>query len=258
LQKEPPRVGLILGAGGMKAFAHVGVLKEFARARIPIASVAGLEWGAAMAGIYALQAQANEVEWKSFRLRENELPSSSFFGGNAKAQPVAILRDFLDVAFGRAALERNRVDFGCPAFSPKSEKLLWLNRGSARDAVARCLAYPPFYVDAGGWIGSPFAIEEAAAYLRSRGANFVVFVNPLAQGELLPEKLQAEDYSDSVLWAEIRRHASRPQIAGVNVIIPVAAQGIRVTDFEARKQMMDLGAKAASEVVNKLVSKYGF
>ena len=257
LQKEAPRVGLILGAGAMKAFAHVGVLKEFARARIPISSIAGLEWGAAMAGIFALQGQANEVEWKSLRLRENELPSSSFFGGGAKAQPIAILRDFLEIAFGRAQLERNRVDFACPAYSPKADKLLWLNRGSARDAIARCMSYPPFYLDAGGWIASPFAIEEAAAYLRARGANFVIFVNPLAGGDLLSDK-QQDVYADGVLWAEVKRHAGRAQIPGVNAIISVNTAGHPLNDFEGRRQIMDAGSKAAADVVNKLVSKYGF
>ena len=262
LKNEPPRVGLILGAGGMKAFAHVGVLKEFARARIPVAAIAGLEWGAAMAGIYALQGQANEVEWKSLRLRESELPESSFLSGHPKAQPIAILRDFLDVAFARATLERNRVEFGCPAYSPKSEKLLWLNRGSARDAIARCLAYPPFYLDAGGWVASPFAIEEAAAFLRSRGANFIIFVNPLAHGEMLPERAASDDVGadlgTSVLWSEIRRHANRPQIAGVNVTISINLAGYPITDFASRRQLMDLGAKASSDLVTKLAAKYGF
>lgn len=241
----------------MRAFAHVGVLKEFARARIPVTAVTGLEWGAAMAGIFAMQGQANEVEWKSFRLRENEIPEGSFLSGRAKPQPIAILRDFLETAFGRANLEKNRIDFACPSYAPKSDKLIWLNKGSAKDAIARCLAYPPFYVDAGGWIASPFVIEEAAAYVRSRGANFVIFVNPLAIGELGGEST-AEDYAASVLWSEVRRHANRPNLAGVNATIAINAGGVALTDFGSRRQLMDAGSKASADLVSKLVSKYGF
>jgi NTE family protein len=61
-----PKIGVILGPGGMKTFAHLGVLREMNRARIPVHAIVGLEWGAVMAGAFATQGQINDAEWKAF------------------------------------------------------------------------------------------------------------------------------------------------------------------------------------------------
>ncbi|NQV87740.1 MAG: patatin-like phospholipase family protein, partial [Woeseiaceae bacterium] len=40
-----PRVGLVLGGGGARGAAHIGVLKELERLRIPIDAIAGTSMG---------------------------------------------------------------------------------------------------------------------------------------------------------------------------------------------------------------------
>src|SRR5689334_6496276 len=45
-KEEPKKVAVILGPGGAKALAHVGVLRALQEQRIPIGKVIGLEWGA--------------------------------------------------------------------------------------------------------------------------------------------------------------------------------------------------------------------
>ncbi|HET7616035.1 MAG TPA: patatin-like phospholipase family protein, partial [Bacillales bacterium] len=47
-----PKVGLALGSGGAKGFAHVGVLKVLEEAEIPIDYIAGSSMGALTAGLY--------------------------------------------------------------------------------------------------------------------------------------------------------------------------------------------------------------
>lgn len=49
----PQGVGLVLGGGGARGFAHLGVLKELERLRVPIACIAGTSAGALIGGIYA-------------------------------------------------------------------------------------------------------------------------------------------------------------------------------------------------------------
>lgn len=49
----PQGVGLVLGGGGARGFAHLGVLKELERLRIPITCIAGTSAGALIGGIYA-------------------------------------------------------------------------------------------------------------------------------------------------------------------------------------------------------------
>lgn len=50
---EPPRIGLVLGGGGARGAAHVGVLEVLERLRVPVACVAGTSMGALVAGAWA-------------------------------------------------------------------------------------------------------------------------------------------------------------------------------------------------------------
>ena len=57
-----PRIGLVLAGGGAKGGAHVGVLKELERQRIPIDCIAGTSMGALIGGGYASGIPAAELE----------------------------------------------------------------------------------------------------------------------------------------------------------------------------------------------------
>jgi NTE family protein len=47
------RVGLVLGGGGARGAAHIGVLKELERLQIPIDAIAGTSMGAIVGSLYA-------------------------------------------------------------------------------------------------------------------------------------------------------------------------------------------------------------
>lgn len=258
LTKEPPRVGVILGPGGMRTFAHIGVLKEMARARLPVRAVVGLEWGAVIGGLFAMQGQANEVEWKAFKLSDDDVPGSGLLSKAIQRETAKDLREFFDRTFGDQLIDRAKVDFACPSYNIRSERFGWWNRGPLKDGVSKCVAYPPYYTDTDGWLAAPFAIEEAAAYLRSKGSNLIIYVDVLAGGEIFNSTLIDEHYADYVLWAEARRQAARKQLPGVNVVVRVNTGQHGLTDFDGRRQMMDAGARAAQDVIQKLVAQYGF
>ncbi|TNJ33179.1 patatin-like phospholipase family protein [Arenimonas terrae] len=57
-----PRVGLVLGGGGARGFAHVAVLKELERQRIPVDCIAGTSMGALIGGLYASGMSADRIE----------------------------------------------------------------------------------------------------------------------------------------------------------------------------------------------------
>lgn len=48
-----PRIGLVLGGGGARGLAHVGVIEQLERMRVPIDCIAGTSAGALIGGIYA-------------------------------------------------------------------------------------------------------------------------------------------------------------------------------------------------------------
>ena len=58
---ERPRIGLVLGGGGARGAAHIGVLKELERLQIPIDAIAGTSMGAIVGGLYATGVDAEEL-----------------------------------------------------------------------------------------------------------------------------------------------------------------------------------------------------
>lgn len=258
LSRELPKVGVILGAGGLKSFAHLGVLREFTRARIPIHAIVGMEWGAVMGGLYATKGQINDAEWKAFKLKESELPDEEFLSARIKARPVSSLQDFMQSSFGGAEMTNAKIGFACPTFSSRGDRTYMLSRGAMKDAVSRCLPYPPLFVGNGGYFAAPFAMEESVAWLRSQGVNLIVLVNVLGQGEVISPKRANEHAVENLLWSEVRRNMLSQKSPTVHYVIHVNTKGHPITDFNGRRATMDAGAKAAGDVVRKMVSKYGF
>ncbi len=66
--EDPPpdierlKIGLVLGGGGARGAAHIGVLRELERMRIPIDAIAGTSMGAIVGGLYATGMSASELE----------------------------------------------------------------------------------------------------------------------------------------------------------------------------------------------------
>ncbi len=59
---DRPRVGLVLGGGGARGAAHIGVLAELERMRVPIDAIVGTSMGAIVGGLYASGMSAAELE----------------------------------------------------------------------------------------------------------------------------------------------------------------------------------------------------
>jgi NTE family protein len=60
--EDRPRIGLVLGGGGARGAAHIGVLKELERHRVPIDAIAGTSMGSIIGGLYASGMTVDELE----------------------------------------------------------------------------------------------------------------------------------------------------------------------------------------------------
>lgn len=59
---ERPKVGVVLGGGGAKGAAHIGVLKALEDMQIPVDYIVGTSMGAYVGGLYATGMSADEIE----------------------------------------------------------------------------------------------------------------------------------------------------------------------------------------------------
>lgn len=60
--EERPKIGVVLGGGGAKGAAHIGVLKALEDLQIPVDYIAGTSMGAYVGGLYATGMSADEIE----------------------------------------------------------------------------------------------------------------------------------------------------------------------------------------------------
>lgn len=69
----PPKVSLVLGGGGLKGFAHIGVLRAFKERGIEPTVVAGTSIGALIAAAYVGGMPVDEMERRALELRKSDL-----------------------------------------------------------------------------------------------------------------------------------------------------------------------------------------
>ncbi|PSU32697.1 patatin-like phospholipase family protein [Photobacterium lutimaris] len=60
--EQRPKIGVVLGGGGAKGAAHIGVLKALEDLHIPVDYIAGTSMGAYVGGLYATGMSADEIE----------------------------------------------------------------------------------------------------------------------------------------------------------------------------------------------------
>ena len=71
-QENRPRVGLVLGGGGAKGLAHVGVISVLDELRVPVDCIAGTSMGALVGGAYASGLSASQLESEVIKIDWSE------------------------------------------------------------------------------------------------------------------------------------------------------------------------------------------
>lgn len=87
-----PRIGLVLGGGGAKGAAHIGVLRVLEELRIPIDCVAGTSMGALVGGTFASGMPAGEIEQRVLDIDWTQTVGGS---GRRDGRPINVKLDEL-------------------------------------------------------------------------------------------------------------------------------------------------------------------
>ncbi|MGE3756622.1 MAG: patatin-like phospholipase family protein, partial [Pseudobdellovibrionaceae bacterium] len=247
-----PKVGLILGPGAIKAFAHIGVLQEFARKRVQIHSIAGLEFGALIAGFYAVKGQPFEPEWQLFKIKEDDLIGKQLLTSAIKSKNPEDLRGFFASTLPKIDIDETRVPFTCPIWDLNKNQTLMMTRGSLDESLMTCMSFAPLYQPfQDKWIGAAFDLKSTSDQLRSQGANLIIYVNVIGQNE----NLNLQDY-EKWLWS-LTQGQLQKQMKGVDYVVNVDTSGIGLADFGARKVLVQKGVQAAKNVADQMIQKFG-
>ncbi|WP_051181472.1 patatin-like phospholipase family protein [Thermithiobacillus tepidarius DSM 3134] len=143
MSRPPAPLTLVLGAGGARGLAHVGVLKALAEAGIPVGAVVGCSIGAEIgaffcAGVSAadLEALVLRMDWKeTFRLFRPDFTTGALTRGDR-------IHAFLAQHLGPRDIEDFAIPFACVATDLESGREEVFARGPALDAVRASIALP--------------------------------------------------------------------------------------------------------------------
>lgn len=212
LGSERKKVGLVLGGGGAKGVAHIGVLKVLEEAGIPIDYIAGTSMGAIVGALYAVGYQAAEIDsmvsqqdWSmllsdrvkrnnlSFPEKENSeryiisLPfgkekKDRTLGGVIKGQNLQNLFSDLTVGYHDSIdFNKLQIPFACVAVDVVSGKEYVFQKGSLPLAMRASMAIPavftPVRMDSmvlvDGGLNNNYPVDVA----RSMGADLIIGVD---------------------------------------------------------------------------------
>lgn len=252
------KVAVVLGPGGAKAFAHVGVLKALQQNRVPIDKVVGLEWGALMGAMFAAKGQVHDLEWKLYKMEQSNLPyTKGLFNSKGPGEQSAKVMDgFIQDSVGRDDVSKTKVEFACPSRTIWTGVSQWQTRGALAEAVKRCLPYPPVFKAQGTFVAGATAASETVERLIKEGYNVVIFVNVLGAAMPFAQDGLLDNLNHVILWQEVKRSVF--EAAKYNVDMIHVDTGTSVVEFGAKKDLIAQGEKAGAAAAAALISKYRF
>jgi NTE family protein len=280
-----PRIGLVLGGGGAKGAAHVGVLTLLEDMRIPIDCVVGTSMGALVGGTYAagmnaeqLEKSIREISWSEtigFVGQREKLPmrrklagrtySNSIefgFRDGAVAAPTAFInsqnveqtiRDLVARSLGTTDFDRLPIPFRAIATDMMSGEMVVLAHGDLAQSMRASMAVPglfaPVQID-GRTLGDGGLTRNLPVDIARQTCADVVIAVAVPTPTPSPEDLQSplamiSRTLDVLIGANERQQLESLGPQDVTIIVPLGDIGSG--SFERVADAIPLGRKAAEE-----------
>lgn len=176
-----PSIGLALGGGAARGFAHIGVLKVLEREGIRPSVIAGTSIGAVVGGIWAAGRLAVLEDWALSLTKRNVLGLLDFNLGGAGLIGGRRLVELMRRNVGGLTIEDLPVVFAAIATELGTGHEIWLTRGDFVEAIRASYALPGIFtpVKVGGrWLMDGALVNPVpVSAARAMGARMVIAVN---------------------------------------------------------------------------------
>lgn len=210
------RVALVLGSGGARGYAHIGVIEVLVEAGVDIVAISGSSMGAVVGGLHAAGRLDDYAEFAR-GLGQRELVRLIDI---ALSGPGAIKGDkifgIVNELVGDVRIEELPIPFTAVAVDLLAQRELWFQQGPLALAVRASAAIPSFFVPVvlngrvlvDGAVLNPIPVAPVAA----ADADLIVAVGlngPPTPTGAAPVR-ESTDEVDSTLWSErLRERAAR-------------------------------------------------
>jgi NTE family protein len=242
---KPPRVGLALGGGAARGFAHIGVIQVLEENGIKVDLVAGTSAGSLVAALYASGKGGKEMQTLAEGMDEGGITDWSFpLRGLIRGEALA---RFIRDKTGGKGIEQMALPLGIVATDLSDGSAILFRSGDTGTAVRASSAVPAVfqpvkigqreYVDGG--LVSPVPVRFA----REMGAQFIIAVDITSP----PEKDPPGDAFRMLMqtFSIMGRSINMFELREADAVIRPKLEGVGSADFTARRRAIQAGREAA-------------
>jgi NTE family protein len=250
-----PRIGLALGGGAARGFAHIGVIQVLEEAGIRPQLVVGTSAGSLVAALYASGKTGAELENLALTMDEGAItdwafPSRGMIRGEALAR-------YVREQTGGRPIEQMKLPLGVVATDLDSGTAILFQRGDLGAAVRASSSVPAVfqpvkigereYVDGG--LVSPVPVRFA----RQMGAELVIAVDISTP----PDGAITDSVMKLLLqtFAIMGKSINQFELRDADVVLRPALVGVSSSDFTSRVRAIRAGREAANAALVELKAK---
>jgi NTE family protein len=248
----PPKVGLALGGGAARGFAHIGVIQVLEEAGIRPDLVVGTSAGSLVAAMYAAGKSGAELAALALAMDESAITDWAF-PGRGVIRGDALARYVREQTGGRN-IEQMRLPLGIVATELASGAPILFQRGDAGLAVRASSAVPavfqPVAINGREYVDGGLVSPVPVRFARQMGAELVIAVDISSA----PEANATGDAIRLLLqtFAIMGRSISQLELRDADVVLRPTLGGVGSADFTARRRAIEAGRSAAQAQLPRL------
>lgn len=253
---RPPKLGLALGGGAARGFAHVGVIQALEEAGLRPDFVVGTSAGSLVAALYAsgygpaqLQQVAEAMDEAAFADWTLPLFNRGMLRGEALAR-------YVNKQVAHKLIEQMPLPLGIVATRLDTGEGVLFQRGDTGTAVRASSAVPavflPVRISGVEYVDGGLVAPVPVRYARQMGAEFVLGVDISAA----PEGNPSSDALQMLLqtFAIMGKSLNRWELAEADLVVRPALPGMSGADFAGRRRAIEAGRAAMQRQLPQLRS----
>ncbi len=253
------RIGLALGGGAARGFAHIGVIKALEAQGIYPEIVVGTSAGSVVGALYAagndgfaLQKTAMDMDEAS--ISDWALPLFSKSSGVLKGEA---LQTYVNKAVKNVTMEKLKLKFGAVATDLNTGKPILFQRGNTGQAVRASSSVPsvfqPVKIGTHSYVDGGLVAPVPVRFTREMGADFIIAVNISTQADA-----QAAVSSMEVLlqtFAIMGQSINQHELKDADIVIQPALGKMGGNDFASRNLAIMAGEQATAAVMPQIKAR---
>jgi NTE family protein len=251
ISSRKPVIGLVLGAGAARGFAHVGVIKALEAQGIRPDIVVGSSAGSVIAALLASGATGNDLNRLALTLDEATiadwgLPFAGRFGGLIKGDA---LQNMVNREVQNKSIEQMRIPLGIVATELQSGKGILFRSGNTGLAVRASCSVPgvfqPAVISGKEYVDGGLVAPVPVSYARQMGATIIIAVN--ISSEPVHQDASGTFGVMQQTISIMQRSINQYELKSADIVITPHLKQMSSGDFKSRNAAILAGEVAAQE-----------